>query len=176
MKPALGVQEAMKIMNLTVTLFNGTWHRHFKTKFHSGVILQVIRQHSNVTASTHTERRWQDRREVKSVFFTDQLARISHVTSALCLPSLWPHCLFTPSSPFQDKGFIPEWDFLLWELHVIPDEESLRVLSLPIPNNAPVELDDRWQPACRHQKAQSVRKETQIRVTDEAVTPKSYVP
>jgi len=68
MKPALGVQEAMTIMNLAVTLFNGTWHRHFKTKFHSGVILQVIWQHSNVTASTHRRKVARQERGEECVF------------------------------------------------------------------------------------------------------------
>lgn len=68
---------------------------------------------------------------------------------------------FCPCSLFHNKGFTPEWDFLLWELHVISYEESFRVLSLPVGNDASIELDDRWQSAGKHRETQSARRESQ---------------
>lgn len=45
------------------------------------------------------------------------------------------------------REFLPEGDLLLGELHVIADEEALRVLPLAVGHDAAVEFGDGWQPA-----------------------------
>lgn len=116
---------------------------------------------TNITTLTKTDWRRQDRRKVRDGFFHGT-TRSDFPCNIICSVTFsfasLPIC---SCSPFHNKEFIPEWDFLLWELHVISDEESLRVLSLPIGNDASIELDNRWQPACRHQEIQSARRETQ---------------
>lgn len=84
-----------------------------------------------------------------------------HGTAGTYFPSPVQSPPFCPCSPLQDREFLPERDLLLRELHVIADEEPLRVLPLPVGHDAAVELGDGWQPAGAHQEPQSARRGAQ---------------
>ena len=47
------------------------------------------------------------------------------------------------TAPAED--ILPEWHFLLWDVHVVPDEKSLRIFSLSISDNAAIEFGNRGQ-------------------------------
>lgn len=72
----------------------------------------------------------------------------------------------------SSREFLPEGDLLLGELHVVADEEALRVLALAVGHDAAVELGDGWQPAA-HTKGHSQPGGSPGRLNNKAATSKS---
>lgn len=124
----------------------------FKTKCDSGVTPKVIRQQNHNNFSPN---------RLKEPKLEEGEGCLFHGTADTYFPSAGQSAPFCPCSSLQDREFLPEGHLLLGELHVIADEEALRVLPLAVGHDAAVELGDGWQPAGTHQEPQSARREAQ---------------
>lgn len=61
---------------------------------------------------------------------------------------------------WADRGFLPEWHFFLWNIHIVTNKKSLRIFSLTISDNTAIKFGNRWQSINKKQKRHNKHIET----------------